>query len=79
MYDLGKLMEESKRQKRKKVSSEEGTLIDANRLISRLDNLYCEYEKKFDETGYPGFKLEMDVVEKVQKIVLDMKDGKKDG
>lgn len=79
MYDLGQLIEESERQKQKEVLSEGGTLIDANRLISRLDNLHDEYEKKFDKTGEVLFEQAMDVVEKVQRIVLDMKNGKKDG
>lgn len=79
MYDLGQLIEESKRQKQKEVLSEGGALIDANRLISRLDNLHGEYEKKFDKTGEVLFEQAIDVVEKVQRIVLDMKNGKKDG
>lgn len=79
MYDLGQLIEKSERQKQKKVLPQKSVLIDADRLILRLDNLHGEYEKKFDQTGEVLFEQAMDVVEKVQRIVLDMKDGKKDG
>lgn len=71
MYDLGKLIEKSERQR--------NVLISADCLISKLDNLYGEYEKKFDQTGEVLFEQAMDVIEKVQRIVLNMKDGKKDG
>lgn len=79
MYDLGRLIEKSEKQNQKKVLPKRRTLIDADRLILRLDNLHNEYEEKFDQTGEVLFEQAMDVVEKVQRIVLNMKDGKKDG
>ena len=45
MYDLGKAIEELERQKQKEVLPEKGILIDANRLISKLNNLHNEIDK----------------------------------
>lgn len=48
-------------------------LIDADRLISKLETLHSEYEKKFDETGYPGFESAMDLIDEIEEMVQKMK------
>jgi hypothetical protein len=48
-------------------------LINANRLISKLETLHDEYEKKIDETGYPGFESSMDLIDKIEEMVQEMK------
>ena len=71
MYDLGQLIEKSEKQQ--EVLPEGRALIDANCLMSKLNDLHSKYEKKFDKTGYPGFESAMTLIDEIQGMILQMK------